>query len=50
MASFRVVSLARYPVKGLSPEVLADADLETGSYFPGDRLYAVETALRASIR
>ena len=42
MASLHVVSLHRYPVKGLSPEPLAAADLETGGYFPGDRLYAVE--------
>jgi uncharacterized protein YcbX len=42
MASLHVVSLTRYPVKGLSPEPLAAADLETDHYFPGDRLYAVE--------
>jgi uncharacterized protein YcbX len=38
----RVASLYRYPVKGLSPERLARADLKRGCYFPGDRLYAVE--------
>jgi uncharacterized protein YcbX len=38
----RVVALHRYPVKGLSPERLARADLTTGAYFPGDRLYAIE--------
>jgi hypothetical protein len=42
MASLHVVSLTRYPVKGLSPEPLAAVDLETDGYFPGDRLYAVE--------
>ncbi len=34
--------LYRYPVKGLSPESLETADLETSGYFPGDRLYAIE--------
>src|SRR5918998_2441821 len=38
----RVASLYRYPVKGLSPERLARADLVTGCYFPADRLFAVE--------
>src|SRR5688500_88650 len=38
----RVASLYRYPVKGLSPERLAGADLVKGCYFPGDRLFAVE--------
>jgi hypothetical protein len=42
MASPHVVSLARYPVKGLSPEPLDSVDLETDAYFPGDRLYAIE--------
>jgi uncharacterized protein YcbX len=37
-----VRNLYRYPVKGLSPEPLARADLRTGEYFPGDRLFAVE--------
>ncbi|WP_407522535.1 MOSC domain-containing protein [Methylobacterium oryzisoli] len=41
-ASLRVVDLHRYPVKGLSPERLEAADLAAGSYFPGDRLFAVE--------
>jgi uncharacterized protein YcbX len=35
-------NLYRYPVKGLSPEPLARAELGAGRYFPGDRLYAVE--------
>lgn len=38
----RVASLYRYPVKGLSPERLSRADLPTGGYFPGDRLFAIE--------
>jgi MOSC domain-containing protein len=35
-------TLYRYPVKGLSPEPLARAELSAGQYFPGDRLYAIE--------
>jgi uncharacterized protein len=35
-------TLCRYPVKGLSPEPLARADLRAGQYFPGDRVYAIE--------
>ncbi|MCJ2036669.1 MOSC domain-containing protein [Methylobacterium sp. J-068] len=38
----RLESLYRYPVKGLSPERLDAAELTPGSYFPGDRLFAVE--------
>src|SRR5215204_4345346 len=37
-----VQNLYRYPVKGLSPEPLARAELSAGQYFPGDRLYAIE--------
>lgn len=37
-----VASLYRYPVKGLSPEAIDAADLETDGYFPGDRLFALE--------
>ncbi|MGO4572217.1 MOSC domain-containing protein [Microvirga sp. 2TAF3] len=40
--SIRIASLHRYPVKGLSPELLASAILEKGQYFPGDRLFAIE--------
>ncbi len=40
--SIRIASLQRYPVKGLSPEVLACAPLTKGGYFPGDRLFAIE--------
>lgn len=35
-------SLYRYPVKGFTPEPLAEAMLTHGQYFPDDRLYAVE--------
>jgi len=38
----RIASLYRYPVKGLSPERLARADLPQGGHFPGDRLFAIE--------
>lgn len=38
----RVAALYRYPVKGLSPERLDRAELQTGGYFPGDRLFAIE--------
>lgn len=40
--SIRIASLHRYPVKGLSPELLETATLTKGDYFPGDRLFAVE--------
>lgn len=42
MHAITVESLYRYPVKGLSPERLDQARLETGNWFPGDRLYAIE--------
>jgi len=38
----RVEQLYRYPVKGLSPERLAVAQLAPGETVPGDRLYAIE--------
>jgi len=41
-SGMRLASLYRYPVKGLSPEALDDADLETDGYFPCDRLFALE--------
>jgi uncharacterized protein YcbX len=41
-ALMRVAALYRYPVKGLSPQALAFASLETDGYFPGDRLFALE--------
>ncbi|OHV15538.1 MOSC domain-containing protein [Methylorubrum extorquens] len=40
--ALRIATLYRYPVKGLSPEALETAELETSGYFPGDRLYAIE--------
>ena len=38
----KVVSLYRHPVKGFTPERLAQVDLVAGQCFPCDRLYAVE--------
>src|SRR4051812_45887393 len=38
----RISSLYRYPVKGLSPERLARAEMTAGGFFPGDRLFAIE--------
>jgi uncharacterized protein len=38
----RIAALHRYPIKGLSPERVPRAVLETGAYFPGDRLFAIE--------
>lgn len=38
----RIASLYRYPVKGLSPEPVAEAQLTAGGHFPHDRLYAIE--------
>lgn len=38
----RIDALYRYSVKGLSPERLARAELRSGAYFPGDRLFAIE--------
>src|SRR3712207_4579993 len=38
----RVSALYRYPVKGLSPERLPQAELRAGAHFPGDRMFAVE--------
>lgn len=38
----RLASIYRYPVKGLSPERLASADLAAGQTIEGDRLYAIE--------
>ncbi|MDX5366601.1 MAG: MOSC domain-containing protein [Alphaproteobacteria bacterium] len=40
--SARIVGLYRYPVKGLSPEALAEVRLETGGTFPHDRAFAIE--------
>jgi uncharacterized protein len=38
----KVNSIYRYPVKGLSPEPLADTILTPGQTVPSDRLYAIE--------
>ena len=38
----QVTRLCRHPVKGFTPEDLAQADLAAGACFPCDRLYAVE--------
>jgi MOSC domain-containing protein len=38
----KVNSIYRYPVKGLSPEPLADTVLTPGQTMPSDRLYAIE--------
>lgn len=38
----RVESLYRYPVKGLSPEVLERVTLEAGATMPFDRAFAIE--------
>ncbi len=38
----RVASLHRHPIKGFTPERLAEVRLQAGGYFPCDRIYAVE--------
>jgi uncharacterized protein YcbX len=38
----KIHAIYRYPVKGLSPEPLAQTTLAPGETLPGDRLYAVE--------
>jgi uncharacterized protein YcbX len=40
--SLEVVSLYRYPVKGLSPQQLDRVSLSPGETIPGDRAYAIE--------
>ena len=35
-------SIYRYPVKGLSPELLPDVALQAGGTLPADRRYAIE--------
>ncbi|CAN5130632.1 MOSC domain-containing protein [soil metagenome] len=37
-----VAALYRHPVKGFTPEGLAEVMLTAGSWFPGDRMWAVE--------
>jgi hypothetical protein len=41
-ADAKVQSIYRYPVKGLSPEPLARADLSSGQTIACDRMYAIE--------
>ncbi|MDX2202113.1 MAG: MOSC domain-containing protein [Hyphomicrobiaceae bacterium] len=38
----RIVALYRYPVKGLSPELLASAEIAPGGTMPADRRFAIE--------
>ena len=38
----QIVSLFRYPVKGLSPQALSSVSLEKGKTVPFDRAYAIE--------
>jgi len=42
MAAAVVSAIYRYPVKGLSPQPLARAELAPGATLPADRLYAIE--------
>ena len=35
-------AIYRYPIKGLSPELLLRVELAPGESIPGDRLYAIE--------
>src|SRR5579872_936742 len=37
-----IAALYRYPVKGLSPELLERVALQPGQTFPNDRAYAIE--------
>jgi uncharacterized protein YcbX len=38
----RIAALWRHPIKGFTPEALDDVRLQTGRFFPGDRVFAVE--------
>ena len=40
--SARIDAIYRYPVKGLSPQALAQTSLKVGQTLPADRLYAIE--------
>lgn len=40
--NIRIVSLYRFPVKGLTPQALDVARLTPGETVPGDRIYAIE--------
>jgi uncharacterized protein len=41
-AQAKIISLYRYPIKGLSPETLAQVALAPGETVPFDRVYAIE--------
>lgn len=41
-ATATIQSIYRYPVKGLSPEILDGVRLEPGQTLPADRMYAIE--------
>lgn len=38
----KLMAIYRYPVKGLSPEILQSVELKTGQTLPFDRAYAIE--------
>jgi uncharacterized protein YcbX len=38
----KIAALYRHPVKGFTPEALTEVVLTAGSWFPGDRMWAVE--------
>src|SRR5262245_29545048 len=38
-------AIYRYPIKGLSPELILRVELPPGETIPGDRLYAIENGL-----
>src|SRR5262245_1944576 len=38
-------AIYRYPIKGLSPELILRVELTPGETIPGDRLYAIENGL-----
>jgi MOSC domain-containing protein len=40
--SAKLMAIYRYPVKGLSPEILQSVELKTGQTLPFDRAYAIE--------
>jgi uncharacterized protein YcbX len=40
-----VHAIYRYPIKGLSPELILRVELTPGETIPGDRLYAIENGL-----
>jgi uncharacterized protein len=42
LSAAKIHGIFRYPVKGLSPEPLASAQLAVGATLPADRLYAIE--------